>query len=480
MLRKKAISATVWSAAETFMRQGLQFVISVILARLLTPEDFGTIALLYLFVGLAGVLIDSGLSVALIQRQDVTHTDECTAFWFNLGMAALMAIGLWLIAPWIASFFNSPILVPLTGLLALNLVITALGSIHGTLLTKRLDFKTPMKIGAIATSVSGALGIVMAGHGYGIWALATQTIASSVLTTSLLWTFSKWRPALTFSFESGRRLFHFGGYLFMVGILDAAYSRLYTTLIGKFYGVRDLGLYNRADGTRQLPISVLDNILSRVTFAVFSKAAQDKEKLRRGARQAIRGMMLINVPIMFGIIATAEPLLHTLFGEQWLPAAPILQVLCLSGVVIPLHVINRNVLVAQGHARLFFRLEIIKKLLGTGAVVIGSAYGVMGIAWSQVVFRLLEFVLNAHYTRTHISYGVWPQLVDFSPPLILSFVMAVIVYWLGTIFSLPLIAGLLLQVSVGAVIFLAGCHLFKLTAYHEAIGMLKELRAVGR
>lgn len=473
MLKQKAINATLWSGADIFLRQGLQFVIAIALARLLTPEEFGTIALLYLFVGLAGAFVDSGFSAALIQRQDTTHTDESTVFWFNLAMGAVMAAGLWLLAPWIAQFYDSPILVPLTRGLALNLFLGALGSIHGTLLAKRLDFKTPMKIGAIATSASGALGVAMAWQGYGVWALAMQTLASTTLTTALLWLFSRWRPSLDFSLDSARRLFGFGGYLMMAGLLDVAYNRVYTLLIGKFWGVQELGFYNRADGTKQLPVSVLTGILSRVAFPIFSAAANDKETLHRGVRQALRAMMLINVPMMLGLMATAEPVVRALFGTQWLPAVPILQVLCLAGLFWPLHVINLNVLTAQGHSQLFFRLEVVKKVAGTGLLAGGAAYGVMGIAWSQVVFGLLAFAINAHYTGIHLGYGFWRQYLDFLPTLAISTAMAAAVYWTGSLLPAPALTKLLMQAAIGAAIFLAGCRVFKLKAYVEAISLAK-------
>ena len=467
MLKQKAITATLWSGADIFLRQGLQFLVAVAMARLLTPEEFGTIALLYLFVGLAGVFVDSGFSAALIQRQDTTHTDESTVFWFNLAMGGAMAVGLWLLAPSIAKFFDSPVLAPLTGVLAMNLFIGALGSIHGTLLAKRLDFKTPMKIGAIATTVSGGLGISIAWQGHGVWALAIQTLVSTILTTALLWLLSRWRPRLEFSLASVRCLFGFGGYLMMAGLLDVAYSRIYTLLIGKFWTVRELGFYNRADSTKQLPVGVLTGILSRVAFPIFSAAAADKEKLRRGVRQALRGMMLINVPMMLGLMVTAEPLVLTLYGAQWLPAVPMLQVLCLAGMLWPLHVINLNVLMAQGHSRLFFRLEVAKKVVGTAVLTGGTIYGVMGIAWSQVVFGLLAFGINAHYTRIHLGYSVWEQISDFLPALAISSVMAFFVFGLGNLVIWDPGPKLLLQISTGIVIFIVGCHLAGLQAYKD-------------
>jgi len=379
-----------------------------------------------------------------------------------------MAVALWLLAPWIADFYAMPVLVPLTGALALNLFVSALGAVHGTLLTKRLDFKTPMKIGAIATTASGAVGILMAWQGYGVWALAMQTLTSTILTTALLWVVNTWRPTREFSLASARRLFGFGGYLLMSGLLDIAYNRIYTLLIGKLYGVRELGFYNRADSTKQMPVGVLTGILSRVALPIFSTASGDKEKLRRGVRHALRGMMLINVPMMLGVMATAVPLVRTLFGEQWLPSVPILQVLALAGLLWPLHVINLNVLMAQGHSRLFFRLEVVKKLVGTALLLIGAAYGVMGIAWSQVVFGILAFGINAHYTRIHLNYSAWQQMQDFLPALLISVIMGLMVYALGNL--LPWTAGLVLlaQVSAGVALFILGCALFRVQAYRDA------------
>ncbi len=468
MLKQKAINATLWSCADLFLRQGLQFAISIALARLLTPEEFGTIALLYLFVGLASAFVDSGFSAALIQRQETTRTDESTVFWFNLGMGALMAVALWLLAPWIARFYELPVLVPLTGVLALNLFVSALGSIHGTLMTKRLDFKTPMKIGAIAASISGALGVAMAWQGYGVWALAMQTLASTVLTTALLWAFHRWRPALVFSLASARKLFGFGGYLLLSSLLDTFYNRMYGLLIGKLYGVRDLGFYSRADSTKQLPVNVLTGILSRVAFPIFSAAAEDKEGLRRGVRYALRGMMLLNIPMMLGLMAVAEPAVLVLFGAQWLPAAPMLQVLCLAGILWPLHVINLNVLIAQGHSHLFFRLELAKKVVGTVLLFGGAAFGVMGIAWSQVIFGVIAFAINAHYTHQHLGYGARQQFTDFAPSLAVAGVMALMVLAIGEAVVLHPALELAAQALSGIVVFTYGCHLFRVQAYQDA------------
>ena len=477
-LKSRALSATLWSGADILMRQGLQFGVSIALARLLSPEEFGTIALLYLFTGIASAFVDSGFSSALIQRQEITHTDESTVFWFNLMIGASVALGLWAVAPFIAGFFALPILVPLTGVLALNIFLSALGSIHSTLLTKHLNFRVQMKISGFATLISGAVAIAMAWYGYGVWALAAQTLAATSATTLLLWCISPWQPAMVFSKKSVRQLFGFGGYMLASGLLDIIYNRAYTVLIGNFFGVRELGFYNRADNTKQLPVGVLTGILARVALPIFSAAADDKVQLRRGVQLALRGMMLVNVPMMLGVAATAEPLVLTLFGAKWLPSVPILQILSLGAVLWPLHVINLNVLMAQGHSHLFFRLEVAKKLLGSALLIAGTFYGIVGIAWSQVIFGIFAFAINAHYSKRFLNYGVFAQTRDFSAILTISIFMALGVYWANTqAHLLPVhlfpIVQLIALIVLGLVIFVGLAHIFRLTVLREVISLLQ-------
>jgi teichuronic acid exporter len=467
MLKQEAVSATVWSGADMLLRHGLQFGVSITLARLLSPAEFGTVALLYLFTGLAGAFTDGGFSAALIQNQRITHEDESTVFWFNAALGTLAALLLCGVAPWISRFYGIPILVPLTRVLALHVFISALSSIHKTLLTKRLNFSKQMIVGAIATVVSGVLAVGLAFRGFGVWALAAQILTSTAITTVLLWVVNPWRPQLVFRLASVRKLFGFGSYLLMAALLDVSYNRLYTVFIGKLYGVRDLGFYNRADGTKQVPTGLLSTVLSRVAFPIFSTAAFDKEKLRRGVRHAIRGTMLINAPMMLGLLATAEPVIRTLYGPRWLPAVPALKVLCLAGMLWPLHVINLSVLTAQGYSHLFFRLEIAKKVVGVTLLIAGAHYGVIGIAWSQVAFGLLAFFINAHFTRAVLGYSGWQQTCDFAPVLGASAFMGLVVAFVGIMWRGPAGLELPLQIVIGILIFVAICVTFRLEAFQE-------------
>lgn len=455
-------------------RQGLQLGLSIVLARLLTPREFGTIALLSLFLGVAGAFVDGGLSGALIQRQDVTHTDESTVFWFNgaTGLLAAMAVGL--AGPWLARFYGSPVLNDIAPYLGLNVLLGACGAIHGTLLGKRLDFKTQMMIGSIATVAGGAVAISMALRGKGVWALVALALVTTGTTTGLLWVTSSWRPSFSFSVQSAKKLFGFGGYLLASSLLESLFSRAHTLVIGKLYGPSDLGQFSRAENTSQVPAGVLSGVLSRVAFPVLSAAGGDREKVSRGLRTAIQGIMFINVPLMLGLAAVARPLVLTLFGDAWAPSILPLRVLCLAGMLFPLHVLNLSALMAQGRSDTFFRLEVAKKVVGTVLLVAGSYLGLMGIAWSRVIFSALAFGINAHYSRIYLSYGAVSQIRDCAPAVYLAVPIMALVWWLDGIVACPrgVQVGMLVVLGGGGYLLAAWCLRF--TAIYEGVRLLRD------
>jgi len=330
-----------------------------------------------------------------------------------------------------------------------------------------------MVIGVISAIASGGIAIVLASKGYGVWALALQVIAMTGISTGLLWVCHNWRPRLVWSGASARKLFGFGGYHLGSSLLDIVYIRLYTLLIGRFYSPRELGFYNNADTTAQLPSGFLTGVLTRVALPMFSASAGDKLQLRRGMQLSVRGMMLLNAPMMLGMAAVAEPLVRTLFGAQWMSAVPILRVLCIAGVLMPLHVLNLNVLMAQGHSRLMFRLEVTKKLVGVTLICGGAVYGVMGIAWSQVIFSVLAFFINARYSRRFLNYGVARQSGDFLPVLGVAAVMAIMVYQLSVRWPISPLIELIALVSAGGVFFLAVVWLLGLGALQDVSALFQ-------
>ena len=450
MLHLKARSAVYWSSLDILVRQGLKFVVTVILARLLVPEDFGTVALLALFLGLGTLFVTGGFSAALIQKQDATHTDESTIFWFNIGAAFAVTLGLIALSPWLARYFELPVLRPLAMVMACNIFISAFGTIHITLLTKQLNFKTLTIVGVLATVLSSMLAIYLALADYGVWALAWQALSATISTTVLLWWFSSWRPLMTFSGSSFNSLMGFGGWIFAAGLLETIYQKGYTLLIGKYYGTYDLGIYNQADNTQQIPTSLLTSVISQVTFPLFASIADDAARLRRAVRLSVRSTMLITSPAMLGLAVLATPFVGEVFGEQWLPAAPLLQILCLTGLLWPLHVINLSVLKAQGHAKLNFRLEMIKKSLGVVLLVAGTFFGLTGIAWSRVLSSMLGLVINGYYTGKFLDYGAFDQARDYLPALVASVVMGVVVVLADHWIEIGGATELLILVAIGA------------------------------
>ncbi len=441
------------------MRQGVQFVVSVVLARILAPEDFGVIAMLAMFVGVAGIFIDGGFSSALIQRQNTTLADESTVFFFNLGMGAVTALLLCGAAPWIAAFFKTPVLQYLTYAMAFNLFVGAFGSIHSTLLTKEMNFKTLAKVGAVSSLAAGVVAVYMASQGYGVWSLAGNIVVSGILTVLLLWLWHPWRPAWTISGESLTSFFRFGGYQMAAALTDVFSTNLYLVLIGKLYSAKDLGFYSRAQNTQQLPITLMVGIVNRVAFSTFATVKDDKERLVRGLRQALALSMLINTPVMLGVIILAEPLVTTLFGAQWLPSVPMLQVLGLGGLLWPLHVLNLNILVAQGRSDLFFRLTMAKKVFTISLTVVASLYGVMAVAWAQVAISVLAYFANAHYTKALLSYSGWKQLSDLKVVTLAVVPMAIVVYLLNEIMQASHFAKLIVATVIGIGTYWLTCRL---------------------
>lgn len=465
----KTASAAKWSALDVFMRQGVQFAVAIVLARILAPEDFGVVAVLTLFIAVAAVFVDGGLSSALVQRQNTTHTDESTVFFFNLGMGAVSGVLLCAAAPWIATFFTQPVLRYLSYAMAFNLFVGAFGSIQTALLTKEMNFRTTAKVGVVSSVVAGAVAIYMATQGYGVWSLVGHTVASGLATVLFLWIWHPWRPAWRFSIESLRSLFRFGGYEMASTLLDAFANNLYSILIGKMYSVRDVGLFNRARNTHLMPVMLMMNIAQRVAYSAFSSVAGDKARLVRGLRQAQAITMFINIPVMVCVIVLAEPLVLTLFGEQWLPCVPMLQVLGLGGILWPLHILNLNVLKAQGYSDLKFRIEVIKKVMAISLTVAASYYGVMAIAWAQVALSISGYFINTHYTKVLLAYSGLNQLRDLTMNFVAVIPMAVVVYLLTDIMQTLPIIELVVAGTLGGGIYLLTCRVLCAELLNESL-----------
>ena len=472
-LKNKTVKATIWSFLEALGLRGVQFLVGIILARLLKPEQFGLIGMLTIFLAIAQTFLDSGFGPALIQRPVVTQEDTSSVFYFNILIGAVCAGLLCFLAPWIAQFYSQPVLVKLLRLMSLLLVINAFGLVQTALLSKAIDLKTQAKITLIASIFSGITGIILAFHGFGVWSLAIQQLSSAFIRVILLWFLGSWRPSFTFRLGSLKIFFGFGSKLLVSGILNKIFDNIYLIVIGKVFSPSDLGYFTRANNLQQLPSQTLSGIVSRVTFPVFSSIQEsDREKLKRGMKKALTSLVLINFPMMIGMAVTARPLVIILLTEKWLPIVGYLQLLCLVGLMFPLHVMNLNVLQAMGRSDLFLRLEIIKKFLIALNIFITWRFGIMAMIAGQVVVSFFSYYFNAYYNGTLISYSVWEQIVDLFPYLIISGIMGSAIYFLGY-FPFQSQALLLVgQTFFGGCIYVFLCRILNVPAYMEFRSMI--------
>jgi len=473
-LTHRAAHATWWSALEITSRYGVQFVVMIVLARLLTPADFGLIAMLLVFTTFAALLVDAGFGTALVQRQRTTDNDETTVFLTGLGMAIVLAAVLWFAAPAIAAFYSQPVLTRLTRLLLFVLPLSSLAAVPDALLTQRLDFRARANAEIIASLCSGAVAVALAWHGFGVWSLAWQSLVSIALRTLLLWVFSGWRPRGRFDATSFRSLFEFGGYMLMANVLNTLSIRLQSLLIGRLFDSQALGYYTLAQNTQQAPAQFMSSVLNRVGLPVFSTVADQPAKLIGALRLSLRVAIFVFVPCMVGVAVVAKPLVLVLYGARWAPAAPLLSILAVSATFWPLHVLNLAAIGAQGRSDLFFKLEVAKRAISIGLIVIASFHSVLAVAWAVLISSLCAVVINTWYSKKLLGYGIIAQLGDQLGTLALSAAAALtgwlVLHWIhGAEF------GFLFAIAAAAVVYIAGAVISRQRALRDLAELMRTL-----
>ena len=473
-LKDKTIKGTMWSAIDNVAQFGVQFVVSIVLARLLSPDDYGLIGIITIFTTVCTTIINGGFSNALIRTQKPTDEDYNTAFICNLLMSILLYAIVFLCSPLIADFFNRQELVALTRVSSFTMIIGALAIVQQTRLTKRIDFKTQTKITLIASILSGIVGIALALMDYGVWALVVQGIVAQSLRTVLLWFFNHWVPSLRFSKESFNRLFGFGWKMMASGILDSLWTQLYQVIVGKFYSPSTLGQYTRAKQFASLFSSNLTSVIQRVTFPVLSDIQDENERMIVAYRRIIKTTMFMTFALMFALGAVSEPLLYCLIGPKWHEAATYLPWICLIGSLYPLHAINLNMLQVQGRSDLFLGLEIIKKIIGIVPLMIGAFIGIFPMLYTSVFTSIICYFLNSYFPGKLLGYTSWMQIKDVALSFVISLIMAVVVYLMK---YLPLSNWLILpmQIILGFFFFFFLCKITKIEEYKELKNMIKPI-----
>src|SRR5690554_6193663 len=425
-LRKKSIRGVFWVFTQQFGNQAVHFVVSVFLARILLPEDFGLIGMIAVFMALSQVLLNSGLTQSIIRQTNPTQIDYSTVFFFNLGGGIILYGVLFMCAGLIADFYSQPRLTDIIRVAGLSLIINAFGAVQFTRLTKQMDFKTQMMVTVPSLIVSGIVGVSLALMDFGVWALVYMGLVQAIMSTAQIWIRSNWMPSLHFSKERFRYHFGFSYKLLISGLINTLYGNLYPIVIGKYFAPAQVGFFTRAESMKNLPVSNISRALNKVTYPLFAQIQDDNPRLKRVYKMLMQAVVFVLAPVMVYLMVVAEPLFRLLLTEKWLPAVPYFQILCISGILYPFHVYNLNILNVKGRSDLFLKLEIIKKVLLVITILVSIQFGLYGLLWGVVVSSALALFINAHYSGKFIHYNGFEQLRDVSPILLIAIASGVL------------------------------------------------------
>lgn len=470
-LKDKTVKGIFWSSVDRFSSQGIQFVFGILIARLLLPSDYGIVAMLGIFLAVSQTFIDSGFGTALVQKINRTETDFSTVFYFNIIASIFAYIVLWFISPFIADFYDIPLLEDVTKVIALNLVISSLSGIQNTKLSIAINFKSRAQISVITSISTGCVGLWMAYNGYGVWALVVQSVLSTSLRTLLLWCYVRWMPQLVFSWKSFRELFSFGSKMLASALLDTLYNNVYTIVIGKCFSSSLLGVYSRADSLAQYPSSNITGVLQNVTFPVLSSIQNEPDMLADAYKRFLRMSAFIIFPLMVGLAAVADPLIRFMLTDKWEGAIYLLQIICFSMMWYPIHAINLNLLIVKGRSDYFLKLEILKKIWGVSVLCITIPLGLVAMCYGRVFSSLVCLALNTYYTNKLIGYGFANQIRDLSHIIIHSLIMGGIA-WMIVLVMPSLWSKLSIAISCGMVYYIGGAYIMRFAEFNEVKSLL--------
>lgn len=436
-LKQKAITGVYWTAIHTLGSRGLAFIVSIILARLLLPSEFGLIATLAIFISLGQLLITGGLASSLIRTPKLEDKDLSTVFYFNLAGSVLIYVIIYLIAPLVADFYNQEILTSLLRVLGISFIIQAFAIVQNTRLIKLMNFKR-LTIIRIPSLVIGALiAIYMAYQGYGVWSLVAQSLAIAVVSTVMLWILSEWKPSLTFDKYAFSKHFGFGYKLTLSGILNTVFEQIYVVLIGKYFPIAQAGFYQRANSLAHYPSTTLATVVHKVSYPVLSEVQDDDQRLQKTYSRILQGIIFLIAPVLVVMAVMASPLFRWMLTEKWMPAVPYFQILVVNALLYPVHAFNLQVLNVKGRSDLFLKAEVIKKILVILIILVVFQYGIYGLLYGSVVGSVLSLLVNTYYSSMVIKYTLVEQLVDLLPAILVAAGTGGIIYCIDQYAMIP-------------------------------------------
>ena len=466
------LSNFIWRLAERCGAQLVSFIVSIVLARILNPEDYGTIALVTVFTAILQVFVDSGFGTALIQKKDADDLDYSSVFYFNFAVCLILYMGMFIAAPYIATFYGDTTLTSVIRVLSLTIVISGVKGIQQAYVSRNMLFKRFFFSTIGGTIFSAFLGVGMAYAGYGVWALVAQQLSNTMIDTLILWITVKWRPQNEFSWKRLQILFTFGWKLLVSSLLNTVYNNLQNLIIGKMYSSSDLAYYNQGDKFPKIIVTNINTSIDSVLLPTMSNEQDDRNRIKSMTRRAIKTSTYVMAPLMMGVAFCAESIVKIVLTDKWLPCVPFLRLFCISYMFWPVHTANLNAIKAMGRSDWFLRLEIIKTVVGLFFLLSSMWFGVMAMAYSLLLNSILSQVINSWPNRKLLGYGYLEQVRDFAPGILLAIGMGSCVYFIGFL-PLPTIVILLIQIIIGAVIYNGASSLLKLEEFEYILGMAK-------
>lgn len=479
MNKRNVVVNIFWKFAERCGNTGINFVVAIILARLLTPEEYGTIALVTVFITILQVFTQSGFGTALIQKKNADDLDFSTVFYFQLGFSILLYGLLYIVAPYIAELYGDSIYVSLLRVLGLKVIIVGVLNVQNARTSKTMQFKKFFYATTIGSVVSAIVGIGMAYAGCGVWALVGQTLSVSLVNTMVLWFIVDFRPQLQFSLQRLKNLFSFGWKILASELLNTIYLNLQNLIIGKMYSAESLAFYNKGTDFPKFLVTNLNTSINAVLLPVMSSIQDDKKKLKEATRKSLRTSSYLVWPCMMGLMVCAEPLVTIVLTEKWLPCVPYLRMACIIYGFTPIQSANMSAIKSVGRSDTFLKLQIVKKVIGIISILLTVNFGVFAIALAGTIVAPIESIINASPNKKLLDYGYVEQLKDFLPSIFLAGAMGICVWWIQY-FNMPNITILILQVVIGAIIYIVLSIIFKIDSFYEIWNMLKEIMRTGK
>ncbi len=468
------IDSLLWKLLERFSSQLVSFIISIILARLLMPSDYGVIAIILVFINLANVIIDGGLNTALIQKKNADQNDFSTIFWFSLLMACILYLFLFSCAPFISRFYRNDILTPVLKVLGITLFFNSFNSIQRAYVSRHMLFRSLFYVNAIAIILSGLLGLFLAYRGCGVWALVWQSLSNSFFCCLIMWFSVHWRPSFDFSILRFRVLFDYGWKIFLTNFIICIYDNIRSLVIGRVYQPSTLAFFDRG---KSLPSLLMTNItvsIDTVLLPAFSDEQDNTMRVKQMMRRSVQVSYLFVAPLLVGFFFTAKTIVLLLLTAKWLPAVPFIRIFCVAFLLMPIQNINMTSIKSLGYSNVTLKLEIIKKILEAIILVVSFLINVYAVAWGIVLYNFLCVFINLSPSRRLVNYSLGEQIKDIIPTLIAALLMGFCVYFCGYLPYSDIII-ILIQICAGIISFLLFCKLLRIDSLNYVADYLKKV-----